>query len=116
MNFLKTTFVAAALAMLSLSSPASATSSGGVTYSDDVVIAAIDQRVEMFNAQLHALQIEYRNATSNSDMKRIKREYIGVLARKLHLLRVRHYVKKLPDLKNTYIVTHYNLNIASPSS
>lgn len=104
---LRLTLAAAAVAF-TLSTPAYA-------YSDEVVLAAIDLRVTEISAELKTLYADYQNA-SGSTKYTIKLKLVGLYARKVQLLRAAYYVRRLPESKNAYIISCYELQVASPAA
>jgi uncharacterized protein (DUF2342 family) len=104
---LRKTALATAFA-LALSTPAHA-------YSDEVVLAAIDLRITEIKADLTRLYAASQTATG-PELRRVKAQMLGLIARKVQLLRASYYVRRLPEDKNAYIISCYNLQVASPSA
>lgn len=107
MYILRKTALAGFFALF-LSTPADA-------YSDEVVLAAIDLRVTEIKTDLTRLYAESQTATE-PELQQIKMQMLVLIARKVQLMRASYYVKSLPEEKNGYIISCYNLQVASPSA
>lgn len=108
MNFIKSALAATAVTFC-LSSPV-------LAYSDEVVLAAIDERVQSLQSELDALRIAYQSATSNRMRRQLKRQFSIVYSRQCQLHTAAHWVKKLDERKNKKIIAYFHLNVASPSA
>ncbi len=106
MTKLKKIFAIAAIA-LAFGSPAAASP-------DEVVISTIDHRVAALETEISSLKNRYQNASASS-RGIIKKQIVGLIARKSQLGMARHTVPRLPEYNNRYIIAFCNWNVASPA-